>query len=75
MTISEARAVEVAREVASERGWAWEEPILVRRERAYLFFGRETYEVRTNTMSRGCNARIVIDAEDASVVGAYWLPR
>lgn len=32
----------IARAVATERRWPWEEPIVVRRERRFVLFGRRT---------------------------------
>lgn len=75
MTISEEEAIERARRCAEERGWAWQEPVRVTRSRAFLFFGRVRYEVRTNAEMRGSNARIVVDAEDGAITEAHWLPR
>jgi hypothetical protein len=75
VTISEADAILRARDSATERGWEWREPVHVSRQRAYVFFGRLSYEVRSNADSRGCNVRVVVDAEDGSVKEAFWLPR
>lgn len=73
--ISKEEAIERAREAAVERGWRWEEPISAKLVEAGLFSGRDQWEIRTNSMRRGSNARIVIDATDGSVVAAFWLPR
>jgi len=75
MTISVENAIECARRCAEERGWAWREPVLVTRSRTFVFVGRVRYEVRTNAEMRGSNARIVVDAEDGSIIEAHWLPR
>jgi hypothetical protein len=75
MTITSEDAIARARRVADERGWPWQEPVHVARRRAYVFFGGVTYEIRTNATTRGQNARIVVDAEDGSVLEARWLPR
>jgi len=75
MTISQDDAVASARRSANERGWRWEEPIRVTRSRRFVFFGRVTYAVGTNTAKRGCHGRFVIDGEDGSILEAHWLPR
>ena len=75
MTLALEDAVARARRVAEERGWPWTEPVHVAPRRAYVLFGRASYEIRTNAAMRGQNARIVIDAEDGSVIEAHWLPR
>jgi hypothetical protein len=75
MSISQDDAIAAARREAEQRGWRWEEPVYVSRRRAFIFFGRLTYEIRTNADKLGCNARFVIDGENASIREAYWLPR
>ena len=75
MTISVENATERARRCAEERGWPWREPIRVTRSCGFVFLGRVRYEVRTNVEMRGSNARIVVDAEDGSIIEAHWLPR
>jgi hypothetical protein len=75
MTISVEEAIERARRCAQERGWVWCEPVRVTQSRAFVLGGRLRYEVRTNAEMRGTNARIVVDAEDGSIIEAHWLPR
>lgn len=75
MTISAEEAVERARRHAEERGWPWREPVSVTRHRAYLILGRVTYEVRSSSDRIGSNARVIVAADDGSIVEAYWLPR
>lgn len=75
MTISAEEAVERARRHAGERGWTWREPVSVTRSRSFVILGRVTYEVRSNSESRGSNARVIVSADDGSIVEAYWLPR
>jgi len=75
MIISQEEAIAAARAGAEQRGWLWEEPLFVARHRTFIIFGRLTYEVRTNTKMRGCNARFIIDGTDATILEAYWLPR
>jgi len=73
--VSREEALEKARRAVEERGWAWLEPVHVSRVRAYVFFGRITYEIRTNAAFRGGNVRVVVDANDGTVIAAYRLPR
>jgi hypothetical protein len=73
--ISVEQAIEAARRAAIERGWPWEGRIDVSRVRAFIFFGRLTYEVRSNADMLGTNVRVVVDPEDGTVREAYWLPR
>lgn len=75
MTISVDDAIARARRCAEERGWVWCEPVRVTRSRAFVLLGRVRYQVWTNAEMRGTNARIVVDAEDGSIVEAHWLPR
>jgi hypothetical protein len=75
VTISSEEAVERARRYAEERGWTWREPVRVTRSRSLVVLGRATYEVRSNAESRGSNARVIVAADDGSIVEAHWLPR
>jgi hypothetical protein len=70
MTISKDEALEAARHEALARGWPWKEPVTVSRSRRFIFFGRSTYEIRTNTMMRGSNGRFLIDGESGTVLEA-----
>ena len=72
MPLSREQAVNAAQRAAAERGWRWQEPV---RASPMRVSGRAVFEVRTNAENRGCNARIVIDAESGAVVEARWLPR
>jgi hypothetical protein len=40
-----------------------------------ILVGRLRDDVWTNAEMRGCNARIVVDADDGSITEAHWLPR
>lgn len=75
MRISIEEALQRARRCAEERGWVWQEPVRVTRSRAFILVGRLRYDVWTNAEMRGCNARIVVDADDGSITEAHWLPR
>jgi hypothetical protein len=73
--ISEEDAIEIARGVAVEKGWRWREPVRARRTRSWIFIGRAEWEVRTNADMRGTNVRVVVDAQDGTVLQAAYLPR
>ena len=73
--ISEEEAIEIARRVAVEKGWRWQEPVKAHRTRAFIFFGRSEWEVLTNADMRGTNVRVVVDAQDGTVLRAAYLPR
>jgi hypothetical protein len=73
--ISEEEAIEIARRVAAEKGWRWKEPVKAHRTRAFIFIGRAEWEVLTNADMRGTNVRVVVDAQDGTVLRAAYLPR
>jgi hypothetical protein len=68
-------ALDLARTVAAAEGWAWQEPVRVRRQKSWIFFGPASWEVWTNAGSLGCNVRIVIDDGSRQVVVKRFLPR
>jgi hypothetical protein len=74
VTLSDDELIRLARELAAARSWTWLEPVRVRRFREG-FFGPRRWEVLSNVGSRGCNVRVVFDAESGAVVGSSFLPR
>ena len=68
-------ALGLARAAAISEGWPWQEPVRVRRQRAWLFFGRTRWEIWTNADSLGSNVRIVIDEATRQVEEKRFLPR
>ena len=75
VTISAEEALDRARRHAEERGWPWREPVTVTRRRAFVVLGRVTYEVWSSSDRKGSNARVIVAADDGSIVEAHWLPR
>lgn len=75
MPLSEQDALARARALAEERGWPWLEPVEVSRERSLVVVGRERWVVTTHVGYRGASARIVMNADDGSIVSAGYLPR
>lgn len=67
------RLVEIARGVATDRGWPWLEPVEIDRESQSA--DGVVWLVRTNYMKRGMNIRISIREPDFVVVSAHFLPR
>lgn len=68
-------ALNLARAVAAAEGWPWQEPVQVRRQRRWLFFGSARWEIWTNADSLGSNVRIVIDDASGEVEEKHFLPR
>lgn len=75
MSLTPADAERIAREHAESRGWTWLEPVRVTRRRRFVFFGRVTFEVRSNADRIGANAVVEIDAESGGVRRSAYLPR
>jgi hypothetical protein len=76
MTISADEAIARARLYAEERGWTWREPVRVTPLRRFPVFGRvTTYEVWSNAECKGMNARVIVAADDGTIIKGYWLPR
>jgi hypothetical protein len=67
------RLLAVAREVASQRGWPWLEPVEISLSSSGTT-GR-VWTIHTNSQERGMNVRIVIRESDESVLQAGYLPR
>jgi len=67
------RLLEIARGVATERGWPWLEPVEIDSESRSS--AGVVWLVRTNCSKRGMNIRISIREPDFVVVSAHFLPR
>jgi hypothetical protein len=67
------RLLEVAKSVATERGWPWLEPVEVDLESSME--GKRVWAVRTNCYVRGQNVKVVVSEPDFAVVSAGFLPR
>jgi hypothetical protein len=63
----------VARELASQRGWPWLEPVEISLSSSGTA-GRE-WTIHTNCHARGMNIRVVIRESDGSILQAGYLPR
>jgi hypothetical protein len=72
--IGEAEAIQRARQVAQEQGWAWLEPALATLRRRWFRPGGR-WEVFSNAHALGAKVRIVIDAESGEVQEKGYLPR
>jgi hypothetical protein len=55
-------AIAIARFAAEREGWLWEEPVFVRLERSFVFFGRSTWYVMSNSNHHGRNVNVRVDA-------------
>lgn len=67
-------AVEIARARASDKGWAFAEPVNVTRRRGW-FGQHDRFELETNAGNRGTKARFVIDAETGEILSEGYIPR
>jgi hypothetical protein len=67
-------AVEIARARATEKGWAFSEPVGVTLRRGW--FGQDDrYEIDTNASMRGTKARFVINAVTGEVISEGYVAR
>jgi hypothetical protein len=64
--------LKVARALAGERGWPWDEPIDVS---ASAEGGEPVWLISSNYFSRGAKVVIVLRRSDKSLVRAGFLPR
>jgi hypothetical protein len=72
--IEQNQAIEIARDRASEKGWAFAEPLAVVIRRGWLG-GVSRFEIETNADKRGTKARFVIDANTGEIVSEGYLSR
>lgn len=72
--IEQDQAIEIARDRASEKGWAFVEPLEVVIRRSW-FGGISRFEIETNAGKRGTKARFVIDAKTGKIVSEGYISR
>ena len=72
--IEEDHAIQIARDRASAKGWAFAEPLSVVMRRGWLG-GVSRFEIETNAGKRGTKARFVIDAKTGAIVSEGYLSR
>lgn len=68
------QAIEIARDRASEKGWAFVEPLEVVIRRSWSG-GIIRFEIETNAGKRGSKARFVIDANTGEIASEGYVPR
>lgn len=72
--ISESQAVDIARAVAKQEGWAWVEPAQATLHRDWFGPGGR-WEVASNRLGRGAMVRATIDAQTGAVLHKGYIPR
>lgn len=68
LAIPESNAVVIAKQVSTERGWPWIEPINVKTRSG-------DYYISTNKSGIGCNIYVVIDGATGAVKSASFMKR
>ena len=72
--LTEAEAIERARQVAAESGWAWVDPALATLRRPWFGKGGK-WEIFSNAHALGAKVRVVVDGETGSVLEKGYIPR
>jgi hypothetical protein len=73
--MTESEVLEIVRRVASEQGWPYVEPVLVRRRRPWFRQIGGTWEIFTNRNFIGGNVRMIVEDETGAVVSKGFIPR
>jgi hypothetical protein len=72
--VTEQQALEIARTVAAQRGWAWVEPAMAVLRKPWFGTGGR-WEVLSNASGLGARVRVVIDDETDAVLDQGYIPR
>jgi hypothetical protein len=73
--ITKEEAIAKARAIALEKGWTWREPVLVKRERAFMIFGRANWRLMSSADRRGGNVNVRIDCKTGAVLSTGFARR
>ncbi len=68
-------AIAIARSVAERQGWPWQEPVLAKRYRTFVLFGRPVWHVMTNSDHRGGNVNVHLNDLTGEVVAKGFAQR
>ncbi len=72
--MTEQEAVDIARRVAEQEGWAWVEPTLADLRRPW--FGRGgRWEIFSHRLGLGAKVRVVIDDQTGEALEKGYIPR
>lgn len=72
--ISENDAVKIARQIAEDRSWGWEEPVEVIFRHSWL--GKPLrYEVYSNVLKIGAKVKVVIEANTGDILEKGYIRR
>ena len=72
MTITEQEAIAVAKKVAEENSWPFEEPVKCKEGKQS---GKRAWLIRTNNDKLGGNLEVAISTEDGSILRRAFLLR
>ena len=75
MNMTKEEVLQIARQVAEDERWPWDEPVLVQEQTRGFWNRRKVWEVRTNTKLIGRNVFLEIDAETGDVISKGFCPR
>lgn len=67
-------AIKLAKAIAESHSWTWLEPIMAMQFRRF-FIGPLCWEIISNSKSRGCNVRILIQDKTGKVLKEGFLKR
>ena len=68
------QAIEIARQRAAEKGWAFAEPLDVLIRRSWCR-GVSRFEIETSAGNLGAKARFVIDAKTGEIISEGYVSR
>jgi len=64
--------IELARQHAVERGWAWRDPV---HAKPVNWKGAEACQIDTHVGFRGMNVSVVVAVADGSILHSAYMPR
>jgi len=67
--------IEIAKKAVEEKGWQWEKPITIIKQKKYIFFGQIMWKVFANSNMEGRNIFILIDDSNGRVINISITPK
>ena len=67
--------IEIAKKAVEEKGWHWEKPITIMKQKKYIFFGQPMWKVFANSNMEGRDIFILIDDSNGRVLDINIIPK